>query len=235
MWKIFTILVVFLSISFANPNPKLNKIRQPFRIDRKIKENLNLALQIKKQMRENSIREILKIYEENYLPKVIPPDVQYECGLNMCQEVQYRGYVCESYHAETPDGFILTLFRIPSDHQGNPFNPNKLPVLLIHGLLDSSFTWITNFPSQSLGYILADAGYDVWLGNVRGNTYSMNNTKYTPKQDEFWDFSFDEMAQYDLPAMINTVIQVSFSFLIFLYNFQYLFVRDLGRSPSIIH
>jgi predicted alpha/beta hydrolase len=45
---------------------------------------------------------------------------------------------------------------------------------------------------------LANQGYDVWVGNSRGNAYSspLINTKIKA----FWDFSFDEMAKYDLPA-----------------------------------
>lgn len=46
-------------------------------------------------------------------------------------------------------------------------------------------------------------GFDVWLGNMRGNTYSKSHVKYNPTEDIYWDFSFDEMAAYDLPAMIN--------------------------------
>jgi lysosomal acid lipase/cholesteryl ester hydrolase len=38
------------------------------------------------------------------------------------------------------------------------------------------------------GYVLADAGYDVWLGNARGNTYSMKHVQFTAQGKKFWDF-----------------------------------------------
>jgi lysosomal acid lipase/cholesteryl ester hydrolase len=66
-----------------------------------------------------------------------------------------------------------------------------------------------NNPQESLAFILADAGYDVWLGNNRGNGISMDNTKYNPSQPQFWDFSFDEMAQYDLPGQIDYILKTT--------------------------
>lgn len=54
--------------------------------------------------------------------------------------------------------------------------------------------------------IFADAGFDVWIGNNRGNGISMTNINYSPDQEEFWDFSWDEMALIDLPTQIEYVI-----------------------------
>jgi pimeloyl-ACP methyl ester carboxylesterase len=71
--------------------------------------------------------------------------------------------------------------------------------------LDSSFTWIINFPDQSLPYILADLGYDVWMGNVRGNRYALKHKTLNPSMSAFWDFSWDEHALVDLPSMIDYI------------------------------
>jgi lysosomal acid lipase/cholesteryl ester hydrolase len=34
----------------------------------------------------------------------------------------------------------------------------------------------------------------------------MKNVNYNPSDAEFWDFSWDEMAKYDLPTHINYVL-----------------------------
>ncbi len=66
-----------------------------------------------------------------------------------------------------------------------------------------------NNPTEGLPFILADAGYDVWLGNNRGNGYSMSNKYYNQNDDEFWDFSWDDMALYDLPSQIGYVLKLT--------------------------
>ncbi|KAH9377201.1 hypothetical protein HPB48_017885 [Haemaphysalis longicornis] len=116
-----------------------------------------------------------------------------------------KGYPVEEHAVLTRDGYIIFLQRIPYGRSG-PSRQSRPVVFLQHGLFDSSIDWVMNYPHQSLGYILADAGYDVWLGNVRGNDYSSHIT-YTKRKKKFWDFSFDEMIAIDLPTMIDYVLE----------------------------
>lgn len=54
---------------------------------------------------------------------------------------------------------------------------------------------------------LADNGYDVWLVNVRGTDYSMKHQHLQPStSQQYWKFSFHEIAKYDIPAIIDYVL-----------------------------
>ena len=122
--------------------------------------------------------------------------------------IRHWGYPAETYATITQDGYVLTLHRIPYGVT-NRARTNRPVVFLQHGLLCSSSNWVTNPPGQSLAYILADAGFDVWMGNVRGNTYSTAHVEYSTNDSKYWEFSWDEMAKYDLPAMINHALFIS--------------------------
>ncbi|CAL1684021.1 unnamed protein product [Lasius platythorax] len=118
--------------------------------------------------------------------------------LNTLEMIRRAGYPAEAHVVTTEDGYLLTLHRIPG---GN----GSLPVLLQHGLLCTSADWVILGKGKALAYLLADQGYDVWLGNFRGNTYSRAHISLSPSESRFWDFSFNEMGIHDLPAMITFI------------------------------
>ncbi|NXK31375.1 LIPM Lipase, partial [Piprites chloris] len=128
-----------------------------------------------------------------------------ECFMNVSEIIRYHGYPSEEYEVTTEDGYILGVFRIPAGR--NSQNTGKKPaVLLHHGILADSIHWISNLPVNSLGFILADAGYDVWMGNSRGDTWSLKHKTLKPCQKEFWQFSFDEIGNYDIPAELYFIM-----------------------------
>ncbi|KAI1282160.1 Lipase member M [Halotydeus destructor] len=132
---------------------------------------------------------------------------------NVPQIIESRGFIAESHYVTTEDGYILTVHRIVNpDFRGQELKP----VLMQHGLLASSVDFIINSPdgylndiettpSNNLGFVLAKRGFDVWLGNSRGNIYSANHTSIPVNKKRFWQFTFDEMIKYDLPSTIDYV------------------------------
>lgn len=124
----------------------------------------------------------------------IPEDGQ----LNFRRLANKYGLSCEEHDVTTEDGYILKLFHIPGD--------KARPVLLMHGIIDSADTFMIR-GNGSMVAALARAGYDVWVGNKRGNRYSRRHKRFNPDiHKEYWDFSFHEIGLYDLPAKIDYIL-----------------------------
>lgn len=123
--------------------------------------------------------------------------------------IKWWEYPAEIHDVLTDDGYIITIHRIPYGRSSPLTNKTRPVILLMHGLEDASSTWVINLPQQSFGFIAADSGFDVWLGNVRGNTYGKDHIKMNPKDKEFWRFTWDEMVRYDLDAIFKKIEKVT--------------------------
>ncbi|KAK3012327.1 hypothetical protein RJ639_011628, partial [Escallonia herrerae] len=133
--------------------------------------------------------------------------------------IEPSGYPCSEHTTQTRDGYLLGLQRMSSATE----NHVKLrgqrghPVLLVHGLFMvfnllgpvGRDAWFMNSINQSLGFVLANHGFDVWVGNVRGTRWSHGHVSLSEKDKEFWDWSWEELALYDLAEMIRYVNYVT--------------------------
>ncbi|CAD6219961.1 unnamed protein product [Miscanthus lutarioriparius] len=123
----------------------------------------------------------------------------------LCQQLLLpQGYPCTEHTVQTDDGFLLSLQHIPHGKNGIADNAGP-PVFLQHGLFQGGDTWFINSNEQSLGYILADNGFDVWIGNVRGTRWSKGHSTLSVHDKLFWEWSWQDLAEYDVLAMLSYV------------------------------
>ncbi|XP_024639866.1 triacylglycerol lipase 2 [Medicago truncatula] len=59
--------------------------------------------------------------------------------------------------------------------------------------------------NQSLAFLLADNGFDVWIANTRGTKYSHGHASFSNNSSDYWNWSWDELVAYDLPATFQYV------------------------------
>ena len=129
-----------------------------------------------------------------------------DCDKSFSEICAENGFKFESHTVTTEDGYILTMMRIPG-MLGEQVTSVKPPVFFQHGLFDSSDAFISNWADKAPAFVAVRAGYDVWLGNTRGNKYSRKHVKLNPdiNRQQFWDFDLEQMGQYDLPAELDFV------------------------------
>ena len=47
--------------------------------------------------------------------------------------------------------------------------------------------WVLGETDRAPPFVMAKAGYDVWLGNNRGNRFSSNHVSLDNKTEKFWE------------------------------------------------
>ncbi|KAH8172004.1 hypothetical protein LIA77_08772 [Sarocladium implicatum] len=138
------------------------------------------------------------------------------------------GLDVEPFKVQTEDGFIIDLWHVydpkeytsldteSRDHLGpqvfeesrkklkDPNRKPKFPVLLMHGLLQSSGAYCCN-DEDSLAFWLCKSGYDVWLGNNRCG-FEPKHTLLKYNDPRMWCWNIRQMGVFDLPALVSRVL-----------------------------
>ncbi|KUJ09789.1 alpha/beta-hydrolase [Mollisia scopiformis] len=127
------------------------------------------------------------------------------------------GYYAEEHVVQTGDGYLLGLHRLAwrKGEEEQKVNHGKdsikkAVVYMHHGLLMNSEVWVClTEEERCLPFRLVEKGYDVWLGNNRGNKYSKKSIHHSPTDLPFWDFSMDEFAFHDIPDSIAYILDTT--------------------------
>jgi len=148
-----------------------------------------------------------RILKASFTKKPENPVYEYDAP----ELAEAAGYSLQEHFAAIKDGYILGVHRVmrkgtdvlpESAEEG----PKRGVVFLMHGFMQNSECWLasgTKNTKRSLPYNLVDAGYDVWLGNNRGNKYSHKHLHLSPNDKKFWDFCIDDLALHDIPTMVE--------------------------------
>lgn len=130
--------------------------------------------------------------------------------------VETHGYKIREHVVTTRDGYLLVIHKLEKiqnnsyshqhhHHISSTANLSKI-VYFHHGLMTNSELFVLGTNKyKTLPYLLVDLGYEVWLGNNRGNKYSRKHLKLSASDPKFWDFSLDEYSYYDIPDSLTYI------------------------------
>lgn len=105
---------------------------------------------------------------------------------------QFPNIRCKPYSVETADKRTVKLYRFEGGTKG--------PVIMASGFGTTALSYGMLTTKNSLLNEMLKAGFDVWLFDYRGGPYTVEAST-TP-------FNLDDIAKYDWPAAIDTVLGV---------------------------
>lgn len=215
-WTIFHPAETMRAFIDAKTNVE-NVINSSYDNAKKMKDSVSNYVREQKRKMSNEINNYVETVKESgrkvaetwsFLPNdKLEPESQLEnpdVVLSVPAIISRNGYICET-HTVISEGYVLNIHRIPSSATGGV---SKKTILLQHGLFASSADWILNGPEKGLAYVLSNAGYDVWMTNIRANKYSREHTTLKTNSKSYWNFSWHDVALYDIPNVIDYILKV---------------------------
>lgn len=70
----------------------------------------------------------------------------------------------EIHEVQTVDGYFLAVHRIPTSKDNS-----EVAIIFVHGFAASTDVFLVGGPTSAIIYQSVDAGFDVWIPNLRGN------------------------------------------------------------------
>ncbi|CAH1133561.1 unnamed protein product [Ceutorhynchus assimilis] len=147
---------------------------------------------------------ILKFSHGFVFPSFMDPDT----GKQLYEFLESHNWVYENHTVVSPDGYHINAVRLPRARGEIPSNKKKPCILLVHGYASQPQLFMVPL-NNSIAMMLVEAGFDVWIMASRGCVYSLKHEFLTPKDAKFWDFSFHEIAYYDIPAYMDHIRNVT--------------------------
>ncbi|ODV77834.1 triglyceride lipase-cholesterol esterase [Suhomyces tanzawaensis NRRL Y-17324] len=124
---------------------------------------------------------------------------------DITQIAKVSDYLIREHVVTTKDSYLLVVHKL--EKRDSVYNGHGKIAYFHHGLCTNSELFVLGSEkNKNLPYLLADLGWEVWLGNNRGNKYSRKHLKLSVSDPEFWDFSLDEFAYYDIPDTILYIL-----------------------------
>ncbi|WIA40969.1 hypothetical protein OEZ86_004617 [Tetradesmus obliquus] len=113
------------------------------------------------------------------------------------QVIKMAGYPLEVHEVLTADGYLLRMERLPQ-HGATDV------AFMMHGVLDTSLTWVAGGITGSQAFAAWDRGFDVWLGTSRSNP---PHAAADPRLagSAYWCYTHNEVGMFDMGAQIDHI------------------------------
>ena len=120
-------------------------------------------------------------------------------------------YFKDDFTFQTEDGYNLLVFRVcQNDDEKKQLIDKRFlnkPVLFLHSYSGAATDWLLS--RESYVNYFADKGFDCWFMNFRGNIFNLSHKNQDISYEEFFDFTYDDLGQKDVPTCIDNILKIT--------------------------